>query len=169
MPSRSLMTKKQTESHLKTLGLDVKLPRGNTRFDYELKNGQKVSVTKTADKATYGGFLYEVIQDTYRALKDFKVWRVSINTNSFGLTNHFLMSRDGEVWEAARYEKFQHGEVIPIPLYPNGEPDLTFMGFEIPKRFRPDIPPSADCIAEVWAIPEPKTPSARNPLVLGTH
>lgn len=153
-PSISLLTKKQAEAHLKTIGLDIKLPTGLTRHDHELASGQKVQVRKTQDKATSGGFLYEITQEFHQAIREFKVLSVSLNTNSFGLTGHILMDRNGETWTAARYVAFKRGEVLQVPIYPNGQPDLTSLSFEIPSRYKDENAP-AGVIAEVWAIPEP--------------
>lgn len=106
-PSISLLTKKQAEAHLKTIGLDIKLPTGLTRHDHELASGQKVQVRKTQDKATSGGFLYEITQEFHQAIREFKVLSVSLNTNSFGLTGHILMDRNGETWTGRAIRRLQ--------------------------------------------------------------
>lgn len=89
-------------------------------------------------------------------VKVFKVFRISDNTNSFGLTGHWLMARDGETWEVARYQRWQMGEQIPAWLDPvTGEPDWARLSCEIPERksvpkYKDKDGTPAEVIAEVW-------------------
>ena len=79
----------------------------------------------------------------------FKVFRVSENTNSFGLFGIWLMDQLGRTWEvgASELNKRKMGEVLVVDCV-DKDPHWGLKGFEIPYRKTPDAPPA--CIQEVW-------------------
>lgn len=73
-----------------------------------------------------------------RGTKQFKVVRVSENTNSFGLRGHWLIAKDGEAWEiacsATNCKKI--GDVIDVP-YDTAPLFITLTwSAEIPRRLQ---------------------------------
>jgi hypothetical protein len=100
------------------------------------------------------GFIDEIQQRL--ASKQFMVFRVSSNANSFGLHGHWLMSRDGECWEVARNRTGPHagewnkGDIVTIHKLSKAIDDYDWAGAdcEIPER-KPKAPPHV--VAEVFA------------------
>ena len=80
---------------------------------------------------------------------ELKVFRVSSNTNSFGLYGHWLMDRVGRFWTVGfgQYHKKKMGDVVVVPVE-NGEPRFETLCGEIPERQVPDAPPAV--VIEVW-------------------
>ena len=74
--------------------------------------------------------------------KEFKVASVSSNQNSFCLWGHILVAKDGEVWEAARANKLNKGDVIRVV-----NENWAAHGFEIPEK-KPNMP--ENIVKEIW-------------------
>ena len=77
--------------------------------------------------------------------KEFRIARLSINANSFGLHHAVLVARDGQAFEA-HPSKFglgdkTQGSVVKVRCKVNdvGEPDLSSLGWEM-CYFLPDAP-----------------------------
>lgn len=83
----------------------------------------------------------------------YRVFRISENTNSFGLHGVWIMRRNGETWELGmshlNMEKVRKGAIMKVAQFhkPNSVPDLTSWG-EIPRRIKPD--PPQEVINEIW-------------------
>lgn len=88
--------------------------------------------------------------------KNFKVFRKSENTNSFGLFQMYLMAKDGEAYKscASQYNVKEVGEVIvgshTVDEETGGCTDYIFNGHELTERLSEDAP--ADVVKEVWEI-----------------
>ncbi len=88
---------------------------------------------------------------------EFIVFRVSTNTNSFGLSGMCLMDREGRMWEvaASALNKKKHNEVISVTCISNREvnqykePNWIEHGFEIPRRSDSTDAPQ-DLIDQIW-------------------
>lgn len=87
---------------------------------------------------------------------DFKVFRKSENTNSFGLRQYFLMDKEGRAYKShasMHYEK-NVGDVIQSKRVfddeTHEEKGESFVGHEMTKRLKPDAP--KDVIEEVWKL-----------------
>lgn len=89
--------------------------------------------------------------DTTRIALKLRVVAISKNTNSFGLSGHVLVARDGRGWEAARcrytpgYDMTKRGDDITFVETTDlatGRRDINWAahGFEIPKEL-PSAPP----------------------------
>ena len=81
---------------------------------------------------------------------EFKVFRVSDNSNDFGLSGMWLMDRMGRCWEvAANYlNKKENGTILSVDCDEDDEPNWSSKGFEIPERKSPDAPPVV--VKQIW-------------------
>ncbi len=76
----------------------------------------------------------------------FRVWRRSVNRNSFGYREYWLTDKDGVTFTACRvYDLPVDSEVT---IYND---EWMAQGFEIPTRFKPDAP--AKVVKEIFARP----------------
>lgn len=86
-----------------------------------------------------------------RITKPFKVVAISGNTNSFGLNGMVLVAKDGEAYEAAKYNAIsplKRGDIVNVPIsYSTGEPQWAMAGFEIPFK-KPNAP--TEVVNEIW-------------------
>jgi len=88
-----------------------------------------------------------------RIVKEFKVFKKSLNTNSFGLYQLFVMAKDGEVYKtcASQYNAKNEGEIINgiFHMDKNGKRnDCIFVGHELTERLSPDAP--EEVVTEIW-------------------
>lgn len=83
--------------------------------------------------------------------KTFRVASVSENTNSFGLTGMYLMTRSGETWEvgANHLNVKMQGAMVMVSCSEDGLPDWVSKGYEIPHRLPQDAPPKV--VAAIFA------------------
>ena len=88
-------------------------------------------------------------------MKEFVVFSVSENANSFGLYGHRLMAADGEAYEVGR-SRGQHltpwnqGDKLSLPLdKEDGTPTWAGLSCEIPKKLS-KAPP--EVVKEVFAM-----------------
>lgn len=94
------------------------------------------------------------MQDTSTIrFKEFRIVRLSTNTNSFGLHHAVLVARDGQAFEA-HPSKFglgdkTQGSVVNVRCKINdvGQPDLSSIGWEM-CYFLPDAPQAV--ANEIW-------------------
>lgn len=84
-----------------------------------------------------------------RVITEFKVFGVSKNTNSFGLTGMYLVDRKGTTFEVGVSSLYirRVDDIVRIPLT-NGMIEVTSgFFFEIPER-KPDCP--AAILKKIW-------------------
>lgn len=77
---------------------------------------------------------------------------VSSNRNSFGLTGHILVAKDGRAWEVARGTPWEKGQVVNLweekhGTLPTWTPLWASHECEIPRQLR-DVPKPA--LLELW-------------------
>lgn len=89
---------------------------------------------------------------------DLLLFRLSTNTNSFGLHSHWLMARDGRVWEVAAYRGGGAGligatalnKVVSLSATSEGslppQPHWALAGAELPR----DKPAAPELAAQLW-------------------
>ncbi len=89
--------------------------------------------------------------------REFVVFGVTANTNSFGLTGMHVMDRDGESWEiwGNHLRKKEINDVITATCNVAGTPRWSWMGYEMPERLcgedgvrLPDAP--EEVVKHVW-------------------
>lgn len=92
-------------------------------------------------------------------IEKFKVFRVSLNTNSFGLREFYMMAKNGVAYKACANSLNvpKKGETVSIPLiegkegvggFKKIEYNFAAQGFEIPERLKPDAP--LEVVNSVW-------------------
>lgn len=85
---------------------------------------------------------------------EFKVTAVASNTNSFGLYQMVLVSRDGEAFTACKSDPPPRGAIVSIPVGADGMiTSSTAFHFEIPQKIY-NAPQAV--VDELWAN-EPTT------------
>ena len=90
-----------------------------------------------------------------RVMMEFKVFGVSKNTNSFGLTGMFLVSRKGTTFEVAvstlHLRRVDDIVRIPVSTFDGMIESTPEFFFEIPEA-KPDCP--AEILKKIWAVKE---------------
>lgn len=127
------------------------MPDFTNLFENEFTS--KLSQAGFHDLATDHAMIDPNNQPPSNPTKVFKVASVSSNANSFGLTGHVLVAKDGDAWEVGRSrgswnDPWDRGTSVTVKLDDNGRPQWAGMGVEIPKRLSPAPP---EVVAEVWA------------------
>lgn len=97
--------------------------------------------------------LYSVFVHNPDFKKVFRVIAISDRANSFGLTGHVLVARDGQAFEVARcrgggaLENWNFGHEVLVPMV-DGQPVWAVISCEIPR----ELPaPSAALLKEMFA------------------
>ncbi len=82
--------------------------------------------------------------------KPFKVVVRSKNTNSFGLRQHMLVSKDGDTWKVLwnHLNEKEIGAIVQVPLGLMNSPQWHLVHAEIPERMV--HPPSPDELKLIW-------------------
>lgn len=96
------------------------------------------------------------------ATREYKVWRRSVNTNSFGGTEHYLVAQNADTWTACKWigsdpTETAVGKVLNVPLSQTGRdaagdpimtPNFGALGFEIPQQMQVAKP--YELVETVW-------------------
>ena len=86
-------------------------------------------------------------------IRFYRVFRISENTNSFGLRGVWLMRRNGETWEVGishlQMRRIKKGSILKVAqVHAQDRPPNWSEWGEIPRRIKPD--PPQEVIEEVW-------------------
>ena len=95
----------------------------------------------------------EQVGETFGRIRLYRIFRISQNTNSFGLHGVWVMRRNGETWEIGissfRLAGLKLYDIIKVPQMHLEGAQPCFAGFaEIPRRIKPD--PPQEVIDKVW-------------------